>query len=470
MKENIAIVTSCLSLVLVLTGCDSLLDTTAYSELTEESILTSQDGINAVLNDAYAELRDPYFFHLWGSDIPAGLAWSRGGSIEADFVDYENFTWNTTHAQITGFWASQFESIRNANLVLASIDEADLGDEFVQQKTGEARFLRGLSYYMLYQAFGPTPLVTQPGELRLPRASAEEMRAFIESDLRTAADNLNPATAAFGRATIGSALGILTKFYLNTRQWDKAANTAQEVVDLQQYRLLDNYADVFSFEHAGNEELLFAIPYNAAGASHFINAITFPTDYPLPYPSNAVFAAETYLFDDFVDSFEAEDARKTLIVTDYENRSGENITLHGNDMSIPGKYPFDPNSQGQFEGSDIPVVRYADILLARAEALNELSGPIPEAIDLINQVRERAGASQVSVSDFTQQSLREFILEERHREFFFEGKAREDQIRQEVFISKAQARGVSAQPRHTVFPIPQVEIDANPEMMQNQGY
>ena len=107
----------------------------------------------------------------------------------------------------------------------------------------------------------------------------------------------------------------------------------------------------------------------------------------------------------------------------------------------------------------------------RAEALNETSGPSQEAIDLINQIRTRAGASSIALGDYsTKESLKSFIMEERRREFFFEGKIREDAIRNDVFISTAQSKGRPAQDFHKLFPIPLAELDANKEMTQNPGY
>ena len=107
----------------------------------------------------------------------------------------------------------------------------------------------------------------------------------------------------------------------------------------------------------------------------------------------------------------------------------------------------------------------------RAEAINETTGPNQEAIDLINQIRSRAGASLISLSDYSSKSaLKTFIMDERRREFFFEGKLREDAIRNGVFISNAQSRGRPAQEFHKLFPIPLAELDANKEMTQNPGY
>lgn len=173
----------------------------------------------------------------------------------------------------------------------------------------------------------------------------------------------------------------------------------------------------------------------------------------------------------FVNSFEAFDTRTSQIITEWTSTaSGELVLGLGNDQSFPYKLPFDPNSNAFFAGNDIPIIRYSDVLLMRAEALNEVSGPTQEAIDLINQVRTRSGATPLDLAGFTTESLREAILQEREWELYFEGNAREDQIRHGVMISRAQARGKNAQEFHRLYPIPQVELDANPALEQNPGY
>jgi hypothetical protein len=122
--------------------------------------------------------------------------------------------------------------------------------------------------------------------------------------------------------------------------------------------------------------------------------------------------------------------------------------------------------------NDIAEVRYADVLLARAEALNELDGPNQESIDLINLVRDRAGLPGYSLAEFpAKEDMRDALLQERGWEFYSERIRRQDLIRMGKFISSAQARGVTnAKPTHVVFPIPQAALDANPELEQNDGY
>ena len=123
-------------------------------------------------------------------------------------------------------------------------------------------------------------------------------------------------------------------------------------------------------------------------------------------------------------------------------------------------------------GNDIPILRYPEVLINRAEALNEVNGPTQASINLLNEIRERAGVPLYSLSDFSsKEALRDQILIERGWEFFTEGLRRSDLIRHGIYISSAIARGKPlAKPHHVLFPIPQKEIDANPALVQNPGY
>jgi hypothetical protein len=138
----------------------------------------------------------------------------------------------------------------------------------------------------------------------------------------------------------------------------------------------------------------------------------------------------------------------------------------------PVKFTPDPNGLGSRHGNDMPILRYAEVLINRAEALNELSGPNQESIDLLNEVRRRSNAPDYNLADFaTKESLRDQILVERGWEFHAEGHRRRSLIRHGSFISGAQARGkTNAQPHHVLFPIPEQELDSNTSLEQNPGY
>ena len=463
-------------LTLLFWACTDTLEEEVFSELTPATFLNTEDGIRSLLNSAYASAQyqsfDGHVAYHYLPSMTSGLTWNVGGSIEVFFTALTEFSWDSNHRYIAGLYNESFAAIRDANIVLDNIDNEDFSAEFRSLTTAEARFIRGWSYSMLYNNFGPVTLYTNSStdSLLIPRSSEAEMQAFIENELTFAADNLPVTPEQYGRASKGAALAVLCKYYLNTRQWQAVVDVSQQIMDLGIYGLVDDYRSVFALANEGNEEMLWVLPRTAPVAGQNINALSFPTDYPLPYPGSSVFAARTYFFDEFVDSFEDTDTRKDILVTEYTNTSGVHVQLYGFDQSLSLKYEFDPASAGATTGNDIPAIRYADIVLARAEALNELNGPTQASIDLINEVRNRAHASSLSLGGFSKESLREAILKERKWEFFMEGKEREDQVRQGVFISMAQERGKPAQPHHVLFPIPLVDIQANPAIQQNQGY
>lgn len=460
------------------TGCESVLEETPFSELGTESLNTTE-GAYAILYSAYSSasllpVGNGGVSYLFLSSMSSGETWNVGGNIEAQQRTLTDFTWDSNHGFLGQAWSVPYAAIRDANLLLAEIPNTTLADDIKSGIIAEATFIRGFSYTLLYNWFGPVPLVTPEtaSDYYLPKATEEEIRAFIENDLRTAADGLPVTRPDYGRATKGAALGILTKFLLNTKQWSKTEEVAREIIALERYALLPEYADVFDLEKEGNDELLWVLTRHAISGPQFINALTFPTDYPLP-PNQGVYAARTYTYDEFIDSFIATDRRADLFVREYTNTSGQHVQLYGKDQSLSLKYPFDPEASGQGMGNDIPVVRYADILLSLAEALNEQNGPEQESIDLINEVWQRANegiATPLTPGAFTKESLRERIHQEREWEFYSEGKRREDQIRAGTFISKAIARGKKASSHHVLFPIPQTEISSNPNLKQNDGY
>ena len=449
-------------------ACESLLDETVYSELTTETYLNSEEAKISILYSAYgsSQLRGSYAY-FYGTSMTSGETWNEFGAIESLFTPLSNFTWVSSHGYFSEIWNGLYAAIRDANIVLDNTSKEN-GEELL---IAEAKFIRGYCYALLYDWFGRLPLyASSSGDFYLKRASKEETISFIEKDLTEAAADLPVRQGAYGRATKGAALGVLTKLYLNDKQWQKSAEAAQSIMGLNRYRLLDIYKDVFAIENEGNDELIWVIQANPQAGVPFV-ANTFPTDYP-HLPNQTIYASRVYLFDDFVNSFDATDARKDLIVTSYTNTDGQFVQLLGNNRSLSGKYEFDKDALGASYGNDIPVLRYADILLARAEALNELNGPNEESISLINDVRTRAGVTSLQLSEFAdRESLREHIFKERSWEFYFEQKSRTDRIRQGTFISGAQARGkVTAKAHHVLFPIPITEVNANPNLEQNDDY
>jgi hypothetical protein len=382
-------------------------------------------------------------------------------------------------------WSPNYRVIRDANGIIENINGVSASDATKKLYTAEARVLRAQAYAALYNFFGTVPLripANQTGPLA--RASDAELKTFVETEITQAlADLPDPGKEeAYGRYNKGVANAILAKFNLSTKQWQKAADAAKAVIDLNYYALNPSFEKMFRIESKGNTNretilVLQCRPENPFGNWYQAGALP-PAYKSSPQFPNFVykttmsnFATQYRLRTAFTKTYAPTDKRLELICTSYVNTSNQTVDLTTGDNARSFKY-WDNNTVGNNSGTDVPVLRYADMLLTRAESLNELNGPTPECFTLINMVRTRAGIPNLTLTDTpTKDVFRTAIFRERGWEFVAEGKRREDLIRQGTFISLAVARGVAnAKPERALFPIPQVEIDANPLAVQNPGY
>ena len=459
-----------------LQSCDKPLEEVVFSELAPENFLKTKAGINSVLNNAYAIQQrhgQSTFNAIATFQMPSGEVWNRGGSIETDLTPMLDYTWDSNAGRLGSEWTDSYRAIRDVNLVLDNLALGKFDANFVKNITAEAKFLRAKSMIDIYDLFGTGPIFLSStfDKFQKARASDSEWVAQIVKDMTEAMNDL-PAKPAYGRASSGAAAGILCKFYLNLKKWNESLTMAEKVISSGFYDLFPTYIELFAIANEGNKEIIYTHTATSAGgpASVQTNALIFPVDYARP--SNiGLFAARLYFFDSFVDTFHPNDSRQAMLVKSYVNNVGKTIKGYGVNQTIAGKYELDKNANGANSSNDWPEIRYADILLSKAEALNELNGPSKEAIDLINRIRTRAKVPQLMLSDFSsKEKLRSAILNERAWEFALEGKRRQDEIRHGVMISRAKARGKNAQPYHVLFPIPQSEIDANKELKQNTGY
>ncbi|MEM7369664.1 MAG: RagB/SusD family nutrient uptake outer membrane protein [Bacteroidota bacterium] len=466
---------------LMLAGCQGFLDEQVFTEYDPDTFLQSEAGVNAVLTATYRQSR-PLYRETWFSFAgwTTDLQLERGGGYAAPAATFANFQWNASNNFFRNNWRELYEAVRNANSLLDNIDNVTAipADKIANLK-GEAQFLRAFNYYVLHDLFGGVPLVKSGLELdlQIARASAEETSAFIVGELEAAAQNLPVDPDLSGKASKGAAYALLARHQLNQKNWQAAADAAKAVIDLNTYSLFTPAVGLFSVENEGNSELIFVFESLATGPGWNYT----PHAYPVGFQTGQVnYGAQFQLWRWFVNSFDENDTRREWILTSYTNKGGELVDLM-NDEITPGiekKYPRsfkftpDPNALGAQHGNDMPILRYAEVLVTRAEALNELNGPNQESIDLLNEVRARAEVPPYNLADFpSKESLRDQILVERGWEFFTEGLRRQDLIRHGKYISSAQERGKSlAQDHHVLFPIPQQDIDANPSLTQNPGY
>ncbi len=449
----------------------------AYSDGANQYLWHGAEWSNTFINDLPSDLIAP--FPEWGG------AWR--DMSEANFLPRINHGTNG-HFQKTRF-------ITRITKIIADVQSASIPDAKKTQLIADARMARGWLMYYLYTLYGVVPVVLDASKIGTD-AEADltrpEKTAFLTAaaeDLRFAADNLVKAPAQYGRFNKGIALGVLLRLYLFEKEYKKAETVGKEIVDLG-YSLIANYQDLFRAATEKNNETIWAVSVDPAGdgtgAKSNFNAwgfYTYPSDYPglltggvrkggysNPAPFTATWA--------FYDSFDPSDKRRSLLIANYNAvNSGGNPTgviktranLRG---PVIAKYPDDDATA--FQGNDIPVLRYADVLLMIAEAINGESGPTTEAVALVNQVRARAGISDLpAASTASKDAFATAILQERAWELYFEGFRRIDLMRFGKWNEYLMAAGKTPKPAgaNGFFPIPQYVLSASSgTIQQNPGY
>lgn len=463
------------------------------SELAPEAFLSTSDGLQALFNNAY----DVFTYRGYNdfgamslialTEFPGDSYYQTGGGYNAFSSVMLEFSWNSTTVQLPLYWNRSYAAIRDINIILENLNAAQgFTEQEIVQYGLSCRLIRAEMYMRMYDMFGPIPLRTATtDEPALPRNTDEEVQSFIESEMEEIIPQLAmPSEAVEIFMDRGTAAGLYARYLLNIKDWQRAANYSKLVMDLGYYSLFPDYPSLFDTQNdigvnPNNKEVMLARPAISTSGNMVPNNF-FPPGFKysdklpdLVFTSSMVnFGSNFRLRDDFTDSFDkVNDIRYTRIFEDYINGSGDLIDLRAEVDNARSLKFYDPDAT-YYSGNDIPNLRYADILLMRSEALNELNDPNQESIDLLNMVRNRANLLDFQVSDFpTKESFRDhIILNERRWEFNLEGTRRRDLIRHGTFISQAQARGKAAQDFHVKFAIPQGEINGNPNMVQNPGY
>ena len=309
----------------------------------------------------------------------------------------------------------------------------------------------------------------------MEQASEEAVYEQIISDLKDAENLPKPSELSKedgGRATAGSAKALLAKVYLTRQQWELAAEKAKEVIDLGWYDLFDDFKDVFDPSKQNGKEHIFSIQFTGfLGITNHMLAISEAT-FEVPGVNGQHYDAYN-TNSDLLKSFDASDTRKnvTFVTQMVSPSNGQTYQLSSPHFN---KY-YDNSAVGSQTNSsvNIPVIRYADLLLIYAEALNEIHhGPTTEAYQAIDKVRKRAGIQLLSEKSpsLSQDDFREAVFEERRKELTYEYNRWFDLSRRgaDYFIEKVSAAGKkNVAARHIHLPIPQRELDLNPNLKQN---
>ena len=463
MKSRNLIYSCLVSLMLItLSGCiDDFLDFVPEDKITSANFPENESDIKLLLNGVYAQLRekDVYNQGLFGFGVldgttPNAYNWGNGPIAKAG-----NGSLASSDADMLTFrWQRSYDIISRANNLLSAIEKVDLSEEVKAIYIGEAHFLRGLAYATLVESYGGVPLImegiTTEESRNLSRASAAETWNLVHADYDEAISKLKTEAPEVGRATLGSALGMKMRAYLYQAKYKEVIEIADKIDALGKYKLFNSYEGLFNGKNENNVEVLFDIQYiegeNSQGS--FIDQYcgtgtgswTRGTRYvPTDDLVNAYEMADGSPASPFdpnnPETWEGKDPRLgfTIVLpgTFFLGYQFPNYIYQGGAFNHPGnrlkhlstrKYRVqdeaDLPTAGQSYLNNI-IIRYADVLLSKAEAIIETNGNVDEAISLINRVRTERDDVKITAlpNGLSREEARARLRNERRVEFALEG-------------------------------------------------
>lgn len=474
----------------ILGGCSDFLNQAPQGSLDENTFFGEQEGAEMSVNAIYSHLRSweqlgfPWFAinELPSDNSNTGSELSDGSTPRLNTVN--NFTYDASLSELNDWWIGNYKGIAFCNVALDNLEAVQ--DQALKVKyMAQARFFRGFFYFNLVKAFGGVPLmlaVPQPGDYNKPRATEEQVYAEIISDLTFAAGNLPTRSEwgakELGRATKGTAEGLLAKVFLFRQDYQNAWKYAGQVIERNEYDLHPNYRDLFSPNSIYSNEVMLADQFlwqdNRNDESNFVKFQGVRTFFGWGFMSPT---------ESLANSYEANDPRReATIFFSGDSVEGKGIITFpsGIDPRANNKtiWPVSFWNGNEFTKTNghLYFLRYADVLLVYAEAANEL-GKTDDALDKLELVRARARQSVApeessagvlpEITERDKALLREIIWNERRIELAMEGHRFFDLIRADNVVPGYAAAALRADnpstsfnaARNSRFLIPQNQID-----------
>lgn len=461
--------------LLLFSACDKdFLEKSPPDSLTEDGFYNSAERAELGVNAVYESAQTAWSINLLRIlDVPSGdIALSNTVPLE-----YNNFTYFPALNQIHDTWRGLYEGIVRANIAIASIPPITMDAGLKNQYIGEAKFLRALNYFTLTNLFGAVPLITQPlpttDDALVARTPVADITVVIVKDLQDAEAGLPVSFGGnnLGRATKGAARALLGKVYLYNKDYAKAAQYLDLVIKSGTYSLMNNWQEVWHRSFENNRESIFEIQYADIGGSGSNNR----NGSFLPAVNGATGSA--LATKRAVDAFESGDPRLGFSIFKPGDSFAPNISAALSTFnpvwSATGyavKKGMWPIMYVNGAGINYPIIRYADVLLMHAEAANEL-GDINTARDEVNMIRQRPTVNMPALTASntgTKQAMFNAIVKERQVELMFEYSRFMDLKRWGLALQELGPLGYTA--KHSLFPIPQLELDINPKLTQNPSW
>ncbi|MBS1664905.1 MAG: RagB/SusD family nutrient uptake outer membrane protein [Bacteroidetes bacterium] len=486
-------------LLMVLSGCKKTLEEKAYSATYTKDFYSNAAEAEAAITAVYGNL-----YGMYNSGAPFFASdWSADQTFPRNVVGRNTltqFSYDPAYSLQNSFgrsnespmevWKRAYITIESANWVIDKVPSTPMDATRRDNIVGEALFMRAYCLWTLSRNFGSIVVKTKPtnsiDNAFVGKSSIDDVYKQIFDDL-TKAESLLPdyaaATAVKGRVYKQGAQLLHAKAALYNEKWADALTSAKAVITSNKYSLVPSFTDLFTAakKDLGRQEVLFDVELNNTtnpvrqSQIHYFYAPNGSSDY------NKGGAGGIYVFSAFYNSFPAGDKRKDLLATSYTTTAGVFVPqasidtrLATKDLVLMGKYK-DPNSVGAYASNNIYLLRLADAYLIAAEAEGRANGATATAYSYINTVRSRAGVPALT-GGLAQGAFVDSVLQERSWEFYGEGDRWYDLTRTGKFLTVIPTAVNADYPTRTptaknkYFPIPQVEINANPLLTQNDAW
>lgn len=519
---------------LVTFGACTDLTETPYTEITEANFNPTASDLAALMAPAYTPLRDVWMGWYGNIDLQEESAdalitpvrpngWYDGGT----YIRLHEHRWDEGQGQPSSLWSRAFSGINASNRVIHQIESGVVPVEAEDQTPllAELEALRAYYYYLLLDAFGNVPIVTDFTSTEVPQQSSrQQVFDFVVSELEAALPHLSEETgvATYGRMNRWAALGVLARVHLNsevyvgTPGWDRVVDITQQIIDSGRFTLEGDYRTPFSRENHNSAELVWAVPYDAINAAQSsFHMKTLKPELRFVFGMQAQPWGGSASNPQFIETYDEDDIRlsDTWMIGPHFDAQGRGYDFVQHVPSITdtefhhgypvAKYEIYSGMTGASD-VDYPIVRYADVLLMQAEALLR-TGRAAEAATLVTQVRERAFASTnpakavVTGDDLLQGSVYNYgwydpdgvvrsgpggspvtaggadiqygrMLDELGWELAVEGHRRQQLIRFGVYTTKTWFNHTPNGAHRSLFAIPLGAMETNSNLEQNPGY
>lgn len=468
-------------------SCSDFLEQNPQTDLSENDFYKTADDILSAVNGAYSSLQENDIYGNWYvfGEIPSDNTRNQlSGSVTTQ-NEFDQFYIDTQNSMIANFWKAAYKTINRTNTVLGRIDGIEINAELANRYKLECKFIRALMYFNLVRVYGDVPLVLKEIGISesydILREPKENVYNQIISDLKEAQGlPVSYSTAEDGRATQGAAKALLAEVYMTLHKYAEAETILAEIINSGRYSLLENtpgslnidgYKDVFSPINHNSKEGIFEIQFLKGGyeeGSNYTNNFA-----PENSGTNVVAVGGTGGNNipemDIYNAYEEGDLRRdfSMSLGYYDNRK--------NNEWVESRYVckfMDVPYQNNDASNNYPVIRYADVILMYAEALNQ-NGKTAEACKYLNMTRRRGfgyQTTETSPVDLQTTDKARFALmveQERRVELAFENHRWFDLIRTGRAVEVMKSKGFSLNETNLICPIPQKQIDVNPKLTQN---